>query len=244
VPANADERRKPRACLQGCYRKRLEQLEKVGQKLGPFLFTRIDLFDAEPAPDDATGTSPGFYVQHVAYPQIDSPLSPQADVWNKLNVRSLFRSHDCEGDDDTDYEIGYANRHMISVQLDGRTYCHGTPHGMYGVRTQNLVLLPTPQPLTEQDVFGPADLWIEKLQKLFWDALSSTGWRPPESQAESVKQNIGRYVIRPDSWLFTTDGLKVSFIESIGGCFACNPRPVTLSWAQVRPLLSGNAVVP
>jgi uncharacterized protein len=219
----SDGRRDPKKCLADRYRDRLDQLATVGQRLGPFLFTRIDLFAAEPAPDAQTGATPGFYVQHVAYPQIDSPVSPEADIWNRQNLKVLTRSDDCGqgGDDDTDYVVGYANRHMISMAWHDYFYCHGTPHGMFGVRSQNTVLLPKSRALTTDDVFGANDRWTTRLQKLFWDALAKAGWTPV---GDPTPSDIEDDFVQPGSWLFTKEGLNVSFSAYEGGCYACIPN--------------------
>jgi len=105
-------------------------------------------------------------------------------------------------------------------------------------------LLPVPHPLTKEDLFGTDDRWIGKLQELFWDALLAKGWSPPDSLAEIVKAEIEDDVIQPDKWLFTPDGLQVSFSAYEGGCYACNPGPVTVPWPKLKSLLSSNAIVP
>ncbi len=244
VPANGDSQRNPNICLKQNYQERLNQLARVGQKIGPFLFLRIDFFAAEPATDN-TGSRSGFYIQHVAYPQIDNSASPEAEAWNKGNVRNLSEGDDCgQGDDDTDYDIGYASQKMISVQWSYFMYCHGTPHGMFWGETKNFVLALTPRPLNEEDVFGPTDQWVGPLQKIFWDALRKNGWSPPGNQAENVKADIEDNVIQPSRWFFTKEGLKVYFNAYEGGCYACTPDPVIVSWEQLKPLLSPTAVVP
>jgi uncharacterized protein len=197
VPADADERRIPKNCLQEYYEERLNQLAKVGQRVGPFLFNRIDLYAAEPAPaEDQTGGTPGFYVQHVAYPQIDNPHSPQEEAWNKQMVKSLAGE-----EEPADYEIGYANRRVISMQW--RYDESGSFHPWSWFKAENIVLLPNPRALTAQDVFGPGNRWVVKLQKLLW----------PENEEGVDNDQIRNSVIQPDAWLFTTTGVKVSVIR-------------------------------
>jgi hypothetical protein len=76
---------------------------------------------------------------------------------------------------DVDYVIGYANDRIISTRWSHYTYCHGTPHGFGGSKTENLVLEPSPHEFKPADLFGPGKGWIPELQSLFWDALSAQG---------------------------------------------------------------------
>ena len=255
VPADADIHRKPGLCLARQYDDReLDLFMQVGQKLGPFVFSRIDVYDAEPA-SDQTGTMVGFYVHHVAYPQIDSPSSPEAAAWNKRMVRELpgpplnkwhvrerYNRDGC--DHDTSYQIGYATRRMISVQWFDEGYCHGAAHGLDTVNAENFLLQPTFRAVTAKDVFGPTDHWAEGLQDLFWDALGYNGANVDEDRVEGAKSDLKDYLIQPGAWLFTADGLKVSFSDYATGDYADTPRPVTVPWAKLKPLLSPSAVVP
>jgi len=245
VPADVAGWRNPKSCLQGMYEQRLAQLAKVGQRLGPFVFNRVDVYAAEPA-SDSTGEMLGFYIHHVAYPQIDNSDLPQAVAWNNRAVKSLSECDDCGdgSDDDMEYEIGYATGDVISMQRTTSVYPHEHAHGTFSVQADNIVLHPNPRALTEEDLFGKGDRWAQELQKLFWDALLAKGWSPPENVAERVKHDIEDEVILPYKWLFTTEGVQVSFSAYEGGCYACNPGTVTVPWVGLKPLLSSSAIVP
>lgn len=243
--ADADSSQRAKDCLLGKYRERLDQLSKVGQKIGPFLFNRLDFYAALPA-SDTSGSTPGFYIDHVAYPQIDNAASPQVSAWNRLVEKNLSQGNggeDVDTDTETDYEIGDVRDHVISVQWTNFEYAHGAAHGMYSIAAQNMVLFPNVRPLKAEDLFGTDKDWAKKLQDVFWAALLANGWSPPENQAESVKTEIGSEVIRPDKWLITKEGLQVSFSAYEGGCYACNPGPVTASWTALKPLLSSTAIM-
>lgn len=243
VSTNTDDTDHAKNCLAGKYRERLDQLSKVGQRIGPWRFNRLDFYAALPAPD-STGNTAGFYVEHIAYPQIDNADSPQVNAWNQTVEKSLSQGsdgEDVESDTDTDYEIGEANEHIISVQWTASEYDHGAAHGGFTIDTQNMILFPNLRPVTAADLFGGDKQWAKKVQDVFWSALAKD-WSPPESQAESIKTQIRDEVIRPDKWLITKDGLQVSFSAYEGGCYACNPGPVTASWAELKPVLSSSAV--
>jgi uncharacterized protein len=234
----------PTDCLLNAYRERLDQLSMVGQKFGPFVFNRIDLYAAHSAPD-STGNKPGFYVAHVAYPQIDNANSPQATAWNKLAEKHLALDIDGETDDadtDTDYEIGYASGHVISVQWTMSDYEHGAAHGTWETNTENIVFDPNVRALAASDLFAKDEAL--SLQKIFWNALLAKGWTPPDNQSEAVKAEIGGEVVEPNKWLITKTGLEVSFSAYEGGCYACNPGTVTAPWTALKPLLSATAIAP
>jgi uncharacterized protein len=233
------------SCLQKDYTERLGQLAEVGKQIGPFRFNRVDHFDAKPAETgDDSGSSPGFYIQHVAYPQIDDPTTAAQRTWNKKNSDTKPAGYcDSEGDDDTDYEIGFAHAHFISVQWGISSYCHGTPHGLGNSSTDNELLVPTLHPLSARGVFGDSDLWIGPLKKLIWDALLANNWTPPPEQAASVKGQIETDAITPEKWFFTKDGLTFTPEAYEGGCYACYPGEAKLSWKQLRPLLPPQSVV-
>ena len=248
--APADNSDRPEDCLLKVYRERIGQLSKVGQKIGPFVFNRIDTYAVQRA-SDSSGEMPGFYVAHVAYPQIDNSDSPQARAWNKLAERSLAMSND-GGDDgenaaddgedaSIDYEIGYASERLISVQWTNSDYEHGAAHGTWEVSAQNIVLAPNVRVLTTEDLFQKNGHWAGEIQNIFWRSLLANGWSTGD---ESVKDEIRNEVVRPHRWLFTRDGLQVSFGAYEGGCYACNPGTATAHWTELKPFLSSAAVAP
>jgi uncharacterized protein len=244
---NAPLGKDPKTCLKQEYTGRLAALQDVAKKIGPFLFNRIDLYTAEPS-DDNTGSNPGFYIQHVSYPQIDNADTPELVAWNQKNLLSLSSDSYCDSNPN-DYEIGYelgiANSHMISVEWDHSTYCHGTPHGFWDVKIWNTVLSAHLRQLAESDIFGPDTAWAEPLKERLWRKLLESGWRPPENQSEDdVKSQIEDDFVNPDEWFFTNEGLRISFTAYEGGCYACTPQPITLSWAELKPLLSARSIAP
>lgn len=232
-----------RFCLTRQYNERVRQLRAAGQKIGPYVFNRIDLYATQPSGDE-TGSAAGFYIQHTAYPQIDNANSPELRAWNQANVRDLPKDGDCgPGDYDVDFEVGYANARFISVRWTDSTYCHGTAHGFGGVRSANTVLSPCLRPLIPQDLFDPGEAWASALKARLWTTLTRTGWSPQGNQPD-VQQELEGDFVQPDRWLFTDDGLQVAFASYEAGCYACTPRPVTLPWSELKPLLSKSAIAP
>ncbi len=234
----------PENCLTREYQDRVKHLAEAGKKVGPFVFNRIDLYSAVPS-NDKFGARFGFLTQHAAFPQIDSPLSPNAEAWNRKQAQSLPLAGDCgDGDYVADYNLDFASERLISVQTNFYEYCHGAPHGMGWGKVENTVLSPTQRPLKAEDLFGADAEWRPKRQKLFWDTLAATGWRPPDGLQESIRQQMDERFIDPASWTLTQDGIQISFGSYEGGCYACTPQPVTVPWRALKPLLSTDAVAP
>lgn len=245
-PTN-DSRSNSTSCLQTQYQERLTELAQVAQKLGPFVFNRIDMFAAEPHDaSDQSGSVPGFYIQHLAFPQIDNLNSTAVATWNKAYDKGdVAKGAECDsgmGDEDNNYSVGYANQHVTSIQWSLSDYCHGTPHGFFTFRTENLIWDQNSRTLAPSDIF--TDGWVPKLQRLFRNALLAQGWRPPDNQADSVWKEVEGTVVDPSHWLFTKDGLSVSFGAYAGGCYVCNPGTPTVPWNDLRPLLVPGSVVP
>jgi uncharacterized protein len=244
TPDSANYGDDPAACLERDYKKRLAELAQVAQRYGPFVFNRIDIFTMERHDAaDQSGSAPELYVQHLAYPQIDKPDSAAIATWNHAHDKGHGGlSSACDdgfGDGDTDYQIGYVNQRMTSVQWTEGAHCPGTPHGFDSVQTENFVWTQNLRALEPKDVF--ADGWEPRLRQLFRTALLATGWNPPDDR---VWQDIEDIVVRPDRWLFTKDGLSVSFAAYEGGCYACNPGTPMIPWKALKPLLAPGSLVP
>lgn len=160
-------------------------------------------------------------------------------------MKKLPINGDCgDGDYDTGYEIGFASPRFISTQWSFYEYCHDTPHGMGWFKADNVVLQAEPRALKESDVFGADGRWKEQFQALVWDALIASRWTPREGMEDGVKAGMMARFILPESWLFTPDGLKLTFGSYEGGCYACTPQPVTVKWEALKPLLAAGSVVP
>lgn len=254
-----DRRLDPATCMQTQYTNRLDQLSSVAQKIGPFVFSRVDLFEAEAAPENEhrTGIQPGFIIHHVAYPQIDSPVNQQTSEWNKSNVKRVIVDPDhCDSDDDEDYEITYATISVISVHFTDSEDCHEGAHPEYFTNAESVVLVPTLHKITAYDLFADDTGWMERLQALFRAAFWLSSKMPERGRGEAERRtrwsqvetgvwdNVKAIVINSDGWYFTKQGLTVSFSAYDGGCYACTPGPLTVKWQDLKPLLSRNSVVP
>lgn len=241
---------KASTCIEGRYRDRLTQLEEVGRRFGPFLLNRIDLYSAKLATDES-GEVPGFYVRHVAYPQIDRPTRPSAFAWNSRQIKSLSEADfsytndddNSDSDDERSYYISFVNDHVLSMLNIRYSYSHGSPHGM-GTDQVESIVLPDFRSLAVEDIFDTNLHALPALLTLFREAYSKEGWPPAGAIAPENIEAAERKVIDSNRWLLTTDGLQVPFSPYEVGCYVCSPPLVTIPWSDLKPLLSPKSLVP
>ncbi len=234
------------SCLESTYGKRLDQLEMAGLRVGPWLINRIDLVEASPAAkDDDTGEYPGIAFQHVAFAQIDAPRTPATLAWNAKHLKTLAPGDDAvpeadaqPEDDDTDLVIGCASERFISIDRVTLEYIKGTPHGQTSHEVDNMVLAPGLRAMTAADVFAPGADWRGKLPALFWKAYQGRDEADKDEGSPEIRDGIRQAAVNPGHWLLTPDGLQMSFDSDELGCYACNPGPLTVSWASLKPLLA------
>ena len=243
TPRKGVKRDEPMAeCLAPEFKDRLAQLAQVGLRLGPYVFNRIDFYASGRVRDDQGGR-PGYVTDHVAYPQIDTPVTPATTAWNAAQRKDAASGElqgsddpDATGneDDDTDYTLACANERFISLQVDQQEYTHGTPHGQYSHDTQNAVLAPAMRKMGANDFFAAGSTWKARLPPLFVAAWLRNGADP--EAPPSVKEAIEAAAADPGRWLVTPEGLRIAFSEGEVGCHACDPGPITVGWAALKRL--------
>lgn len=233
----------PADCLAPEFGRRIDELAMAGVRLGPWTFNRIDAYAAVRAPLADGGQYGGFVWQHVAFPQIDAPSTPAAAAWNKAQQKGSpgelsapTSADDPVEDDDTDYTLGCAGERFISVRVDTSEYQHGAAHGSYDHAPDNALLVPALRKMGAADIFAPGAPWKTRLPGLFWDAYR----HEPDAVTDvaSIEEAIKASAVNPDAWLLTPDGLQVAFGADEAGCYACNPGPVTVPWAVLKPMLA------
>jgi len=160
---------KPAECLEGEYARRIERLAQVGVRVGPYVFNRVDLYSAARlGKDDGAGDYAGFATDHVAFAQIDAPVTPAATAWNAAQrvdppapdtgddvADRSSDDDDSASDNDTDFVIGCASERFISLSKTSAYFQHGSAHGGYDHEVRNVVFGPGMRKMTPSDVFAP-----------------------------------------------------------------------------------------
>lgn len=235
-------------CLEPEYTARIGELAQAGIRIGPYVFNRIDFHTAyRAAADDDGGANAGFATDHVAFAQIDAPLTPAITAWNAAqrveapdpaagDNAAPRAGDDPSSDDGTDFEIGCASERFVSLSLNKTWYEHGAAHGGYDHEVRNAMLAPALRKMAVGDIFAPNSGWKTRLPPLFYKAWT----RDPEAAKEmpSIKDAILASAANPDRWLLTPEGLQISFDADEAGCYACNPGPITVPWSTLKPMLA------
>ncbi len=156
----------------------------------------------------------------------------------KIQLKAYSYCDSQKGDEYIRYDVSYVSAHVISVAWSDYTYCNGAPHGFLETGGDNRVLDQGSRELVPSDVFATG--WKEKLQRLFLNALLETGWKPRDDEE---KRSVLDTVTEPKKWVFTHDGLSVSFGAYDSGCYACNPRTTTIRWINLMPLLTAGSLL-
>jgi uncharacterized protein YecT (DUF1311 family) len=231
--------RDAQACLEHETKDRTSALGSVGLKVGPYVLDRVDLYDVKPAaPGDTSGWFTGHVVHRVSYPRLEGRLSPGAVAWNAAHVKELSQASSQEGDSDIQigFAVGCAGERWLSLLFSDAEYAHGTPHGIFGGTTETTFVAPQVKTLAPEDLFGHGQDWRSRLPALFWKAyLRKDG---AVSDVPSIQDAVRGAAVMPDKWLLTPAGVEVDFDAYEGGCHACNPGPVSVPWAEIRPLLT------
>ena len=225
-------------CLNNEYRLRLRDLQDAARHVGPFLFSRIDEFDARRRDEE------GRPVQiRVSAPRIDAPLSPAAVAWNAAMVGQMKPglARDCEsaGDEYDSFQVIGASKQMISVDHSAWAYCHGTPHGHGGTGSVNLLLTPKLHAMVLGDLFGHGDGWQQVLQDHSLKVL-----RAKNDQVEFDEAQVRSVVTRLDHWTLSPDGLRITLNPYEVASYAFGNTEVIVPWADLKPYLALNAPLP
>lgn len=245
---------KPAECLEGEYARRIERLAQVGVRVGPYVFNRVDFHAATRLKkDDGAGDYAGFATDHVAFAQIDAPVTPAITAWNAAQrVDPLAPDtgddgadrggddNDAASDNDTDFVIGCASERFISLSKTSAYFMHGSVHGGYDHEVRNVVFAAAMRKMTANDVFTADSGWKTRLPALFWNVYTRD--RDAATDMPSIKDAIFESGANPDRWLLTPAGLQISFDADEAGCYACNPGPITVPWATLKPMLASPEV--
>ena len=250
LPARRDGEA-PAACLAREYERRLRQLAQAGVRFGPYVFNRIDYHSAvRVGPhDDGAGSHAGFATQHIAFAQIDAPVTAAATAWNAAQREELpspdagddgaAAAHDGDDpamDDDVDFELGCVGERFISLSRKTAYFQHGSAHGGYDHEVRNVVFAPAMRKMTASDVFTASAGWKTRLPLLFWTAYARG--KDAVTDMPAIKDAILESAANPERWLLTPAGLQIAFDADEAGCYACNPGPITVPWSTLKPMLA------
>lgn len=230
-------------CLEKHYRERLEQLEDAIHVYGDIKIRRVDRFEAHrsESKSEFSGVDVGFDTISISYPQIDAPASSQQELWNKkmAEMANSVVGINEEGADN-DYSFGFSilsvSPRLISVDVDGWFYAHGTPHG-HPSSTRFNWLLKDGREMRADDVFDKTKPWRDVVLKYCFDDLSKHDdyWVNPKNSQMII--NLGDMPLETSRWAFQKDGLRIQFDPYEVAAYAFGSPKVLIPWNVLRPYL-------
>ncbi|MEO6802280.1 MAG: DUF3298 domain-containing protein [Granulicella sp.] len=244
------------ACLEGPYRARAEELQKMTTRRGSVLFYSRAVYLAAPVKDavsaGATAEFPGFGTVTARWVQADSH-DPEWVAWNAamaLWAREMFDGKDgpwtpalVEGADESIFTaVEQLTPALISVYLQDDSMGHGAAHPnsswkhIHWLRTARREMQPG-------DVFQDGSDWKKALSERCWTNLQQKlGARGLLIKGPTAKELVA-VTGSPRDWTFESGGLTISFPE-----YSVSPRAfpapdVTVPWSVLRPYLAANSPV-
>jgi uncharacterized protein len=229
-------------CVKQMYSQRIRDMSAAAAQIGPFVFSRIDYFFAQP--DDQFGRP---YQGQTSFPRIDSPMSDVTAKWNKLMATRDAAEGEgfCDGepgDVNSGFLIKSATMTTISSQVGNGFYCHGTPHGYGATKGVTYILFPEPHRLTALDLFDRNKHWADFLTEKSSAQLERT-IKPNDAKIELDKQRIQGIVTTPDAWSLTKDGLLITINRGEVLANVFGDIEVAIPWDELQPFLAPTAPI-
>jgi uncharacterized protein len=243
-------------CLEGPYRERADELQKMTTRRGDLLFYGRAVYLAAPVKDaESAGASanfPGFGTVTARWPQADSH-DPEWAEWNAamaLWAREMFDGKNgpwtpalVTGADESIFTaVEQLTPAMISVYLQDDSMGHGAAHPnsswkhIHWLRSARRELQPG-------DVFQEGSAWRQALAERCWAALQ----QKLGTQGLLIKGATARELLTvvgsPRDWTFEAGGLTVSFPEYSVSARAFPAPDVTVPWSVLRPYLAAASPV-
>lgn len=232
-------------CIARKYDERLTQLKHAVEAYDGITIQRVDKFEARRSSEngEASGYDSGFVTTFISYPRIDAPTSSQQELWNKkmMSIANSYVGANPEGENTdywSDYSILTASTTLISTEVNGGFYGHGTPHGNSDQRTIHW-LIGEERELRVEDVFDMTKSWQSALITLCFNDLSKR-----EKLSVKSPDKLGNMPLDIGRWKFEKDGLKIHFNPYEVGPYAAGSPEVLIPWEELSEYLVTNAPIP
>jgi uncharacterized protein len=242
----------PARCLERRYDGRTRALHNAAITVGPFLFSRIDIYKTA-----GKETSSGMpFELYRGVPRIDQPQSAIADQWNARMVKAMagvsrqaFWCSDGEdeisGDDFVDFQIGSATPDLISIYVSHTEVCDG---GRFFPTVQNInyLLKPSVHPIKAADLFRSGSGWESFLVNRAFMHWTDADQRK-EMKADERSMLLGsidKDVRNPLSWSFTKEALVISFNPGDATAATENVVEMSVPWNNLKRFMVADAPIP
>ncbi|UWE15246.1 DUF3298 domain-containing protein [Herbaspirillum huttiense] len=234
-------------CLAEKLQERERQLRATTVKNGVVTIYPFGTFIAhQNSTDDQSGHDSGYSTTQVSYPQMEGPDSSFKSRFNAAHAMfasKIARSNPEETDTDyfADYRILTANSNLLSVEVSGGFYAHGTPHGQY----YSLIFNWLPREgraLHPTDIFASSKPWQRFVQSFCYKKLMEEMgevWGGPD--LNSFIKNLGPTIVDPKRWRIDQKGLEIHFLTYEVAAYVAGEPKVVVPWEQLRDYLAPDA---
>ena len=206
--------------------------------------------------------TPGYGTLIASWPHA-SAKTPDWAAWNKaIEAAALKMSQSQVGPDhptaakwaarpgiDTrvTVSVGVVSKTLVASTVNAIWDSHGA-HPNHGSTEFNW-LLDKQRALKPEDVFKADSGWAQTLQKrtdAYLHHQLDQGDQSYETflQPGQMQKALHSIVIDPENWRFGGKGLSIVFQPYAVACYACTPPPFTMPWADLKPILNPNFVIP
>lgn len=234
-------------CLAGLYSSRLDELKNVTQKIGPFVFSRIDTYAFIPcgsSEDDDCQFGEGSS-HHGTVWRIDSPVTSGAKRWNVFanETANAFGATPGMNNESFLYVNG-ASLDLISAYLSEYMERNGARHGWSEGRAYN-ILLKTGAPLRADDLFDKAKGWssflLTRVKATLEPILQAARQEDPANKyAIPPDSNILLIVENPERWRLKPIGLEIALTTEFSGSVDLGTiwvDEILIPWTDLQPYL-------
>lgn len=233
-------------CMESALSDRLKNAANAVQKIGPFLFQRVEVSNATKV--DKSGMTvlaeeaPDTVATDIEYPRIDSN-APAAQKFNALVAQQpRFKPGD-NTEEAVKYKIAYASPDLISVRFDMYDSTVGAAHPNTGAKALNFNMK-TQAPLKAAEVFKAGSGWENFLAGRSADAITKELKAADETYPGVSASDLRPYVADPANWAITDQGLVLIFSEEAMGSHAAGQHEATVPWSDLKRFIAPGAPVP
>jgi Protein of unknown function (DUF3298) len=206
--------------------------------------------------------TPGYGTLIASWPQA-SAKTPDWAAWNKAMEAAALKmaqsqmgtNHSTSAkwaaqpgvDTKLTVSVGAVSKTLVSSTVSAIWDSHGA-HPNHGSTEFNW-LLDKQRALKPEDVFKPDSGWAQTLQKrtdAYLHHQLDQGGQSYETflQPGQMQKALHSIVIDPENWRFSGKGLSIVFQPYAIACYACTPPPFTIPWADLKPVLNADFVIP
>lgn len=237
-------------CLRREYDARLQGLGTSAQRLGPYMFSRVDRFLLQPVSlgDDIGGSREGFTFAEISYPRIDAPANAATLGWNRYIAAMAEASKtdasdsgcgidtgdDCSPDTDwgSGFELVSAQQDFISLSYYTWWYWHGAAHGSSRVYNINY-LLATGKELSIDSLFVPGSGWKRFLAQLAVDQIKHDKPGVPLEKVDA-RETIDDFTW---TWTLRNDALLIDIDLRYDIAYVFGSAELSVPWRDLKPYL-------